>query len=91
MSVTVRIPGPLRQFTGGQGKLDAEAGPLREILTALCACHEGLRPRVFDAAGEVHPVLCVFVDDTDVRGLAGLESQVAAGQTVSLLLPVAGA
>jgi molybdopterin synthase sulfur carrier subunit len=91
MSVTVRIPGPLRKLTDGQGKLRSEPGTLRAILGSLAESHAGLQSRLFADSGELQPVVRVFVDETDIRSLDGLETEVAPGQMVSLVLPVAGA
>lgn len=91
MSVIVRVPGPLRRFAGGHGKLQVDPGTVREILVGLGEAHVGLQPRLFSEDGALQPTLRVFVGDTDVHALAGLDTQVNSGQVVSLLLPVAGA
>lgn len=91
MSVTVRIPGPLRRHTGGQGKLTAQPGRLADVLATAGTEHLALQERLFTADGSLRPEVRVFVAETDIRSLDGLDTVVAAGQTVSLVLPVAGA
>lgn len=41
MGVAVRVPGPLRGFTGGKGEIEIEGSPrtVGETLTALWALH----------------------------------------------------
>ncbi|MHB8995480.1 MAG: MoaD/ThiS family protein [Armatimonadota bacterium] len=90
MHVTVRIPSPLRKLTGGESKIKAEAGPISAILGQLIAQHPDLQPRLFDEEA-LRPEVRVFVGETDIRNLQGLETEVADGQTVALLLPIAGA
>lgn len=90
MHVTVRIPSPLRKLTGGESKIKAEPGPISAILGKLIAQHPDLQPRLFDAEA-LRPEVRVFVGETDIRNLQGLDTEVADGQTVALLLPIAGA
>ena len=91
MSVTVRVPGPLRRLTGGQGKLEAEPGPVGSVLATLAATHEGLRARLFEADAQLRSVVRVFVGEADIRTLEGLETPVADGDVLSIVMPVAGA
>lgn len=91
MAVTVRIPSPLRKFTGGQGRLPAEAGTVASILEGLAVAHSELHARLFAEAGALRPEVRVFVGEKDIRNLEDLDTQVAEGQTVALILPVAGA
>jgi molybdopterin converting factor small subunit len=81
----------MRKFTGGQGKLQTEAGALRDILETLGAQHEGLRGRLFDASGELRPDARIFVGEDDIRALQDLDTPVADGGVVAIVPPVAGA
>ena len=90
MPVIVRVPSPLRKLTGGQSKIEFAAATVGAILGELTALHPDLQPRLF--AGEaLKPEVRVFVWETDIRNLQGLATPVADGQTVALLLPIAGA
>jgi sulfur-carrier protein len=90
MPVTVRIPSPLRKLTSGESKIKADAGPISAILGQLIALHPDLQPRLF-AEEALRPEVRVFVGETDIRNLQELDTEVADGQTVALLLPIAGA
>lgn len=91
MAVLVRVPGPLRKLTGGQGKAEVAAGTVQQILCSLCHQFEGLQGRLFDESGALRSTVRVFVGEQDIRGLSDLETTVADGATVSIVLPVAGA
>jgi molybdopterin converting factor small subunit len=91
MSVTVRIPTPLRKFTAGQGKLQAQAGALKDILATLAGQHEGLGGRLFEGDGTLRTDARIFVGEEDIRSLAGLDTQVADGATIAIIPPIAGA
>ena len=90
MSVTVRIPSPLRKLVGGQSKLQLPAGTAGALLAALVTAHPDLQPRLFDGDA-LRPEVRVFVGETDIRTLQDLQTTVADGQTLALLLPIAGA
>ena len=90
MSVTVRIPTQLRTLTGGAGELQLEGTSVGEVLKALDAAHPGMADRLFDDAGQLRRFVNVFVDEEDVRFLAGLATPVGSGQTVSIVPAVAG-
>ena len=90
MSVTVRVPTQLRPLTGGAGEIAVEATTVGEALKALDAAHPGLAERLFDETGQLRRFVNVFVADEDVRFLDGLETPLAAGQTVSIVPAVAG-
>ena len=90
MSVTVRIPTTMRPISGGSSTVEVEGSTLAEVLKALDAAHPGFAERLFDDAGALRRFVNVFVADDDVRYLAGLETPVPDGETVSIIPAVAG-
>jgi len=90
MAVTVRIPTTMRPMSGGASSVEVASGSLREVLEALNAAHAGFNDRLFDAAGELHKFVNIFVSDDDVRYLQGLDTPVKDGDTVSIIPAVAG-
>jgi molybdopterin synthase sulfur carrier subunit len=90
VSVTVRVPTQLRSLTAGNGEVEVEGATVGEALKALDAAHPGLAERLFDETGRLRRFVNVFLADEDVRFMDGLETPVAAGQTVSIVPAVAG-
>ena len=90
MSVTVRIPTPLRAFTAGVAEVPVEAGTVAEVVSALEAAHSGIAARVLDDGGKLRRFVNVYVGDEDVRFLEGLQTPVPDGATVSIIPAVAG-
>ncbi len=90
MSVTVRIPTPLRSTTAGASTVEVEGATVGEVVKALDAAHRGLGERILDADGQVRRFVNVFVDDEDIRFAGGLDTPVADGTTVSIIPAVAG-
>lgn len=87
---TVRIPAPLRGFTGGSATVTAPGSTVGEVLHRLVAERPGLAERLLDADGVLRRYVNVFVDDDDVRLLDGLDTGVAETQVVSIVPAVAG-
>ncbi|HUH08394.1 MAG TPA: ubiquitin-like small modifier protein 1 [Egibacteraceae bacterium] len=90
MSVTVRIPTPLRSVTGGQGTVDIEGATVGEVVQGLEAAHPGIAERLLDDSGRLRRFVNVFVDDEDVRFQQGLDTPVSDGSTISIIPAVAG-
>jgi molybdopterin synthase sulfur carrier subunit len=90
MSVTVRIPPQLRTLTGGAGEVRLEGQTVGEVLSALEVAHPGFADRLFDESGSLRRFVNVFVGDEDVRFQKALDTEVADGQTVSIVPAVAG-
>jgi len=90
MSVTVRIPTQLRSLTGGAGEVGVEAATVREAIDDLERNHPGMEARLLDERGGLRRFVNVFVADEDVRFLQGLDTELPAGTTVSIVPAVAG-
>jgi MoaD family protein len=90
MSVTVRVPTPLRRYTGGQAQVTAEGTTLTEIFDDLEARYAGLRERLLDEKGELRRFVNVFVNEEDIRFQNGLATAVKDGDEVSIVPAIAG-
>ncbi len=90
MSVHVRIPTILRNYTGGVSEVTAEGATLAEVLDDLEANHNGIKARVLDDAGEIRRFVNVYVGNDDVRFLEGLGSPTPEGAQISIIPAVAG-
>jgi molybdopterin synthase sulfur carrier subunit len=90
MSVTVRIPTPLRKLTNGQDKVSVEGDTLRAIITELESKFPGIKDRVCDDNGEIRNFVNLYVDGEDVRFEAGLDTPTSSGSEVSIVPAVAG-
>jgi molybdopterin synthase sulfur carrier subunit len=88
--ITVRVPAQLRTLTGGAGEVAVPAGTVGDVIGSLEVAHPGIRERLLDENGVLRRFVNVFVADEDVRFLDGLQTDVHAGQTVSIVPAVAG-
>ena len=87
---TVRIPTQLRTLSAGAAEVSVEGSTVGEVLAALDKAHPGFAARLFDDGGDLRRFVNVFVADEDVRFAQGLQTEVASGQTVSIIPAVAG-
>ncbi len=90
MSVTVRIPTPLRKLTGGADEVSVEAANVGELIEKLEAAHPGLKERLCDDAGEIRRFVNIYVNDEDVRFLEGKDTKLSDGDQVSIVPAIAG-
>ena len=89
MSIEVRIPTILRQYTGGEKAVEGKGDTLAELIEDLESRHSGLRDRLVDDKG-LRRFVNVYLNDEDVRFLGGLETQLSDGDKVTVLPAVAG-
>ena len=66
----VRIPTPLRSYTGERSAVEAEGATVAELLADLDRQFPGIRFRVVDEQDRLRPHMKVFVDQDSVRDLA---------------------
>lgn len=90
MSITVRIPTPLRSLTGNRDTVTGDGASLRECLSALESQYPGLRDRLLDEAGQLRRFVNIYVNGEDVRFLQGLDTPLKPGDEVSIVPAVAG-
>ena len=90
MAVQVRIPTPLRRFTGDQDVVPVEASDIRGVLDALEAAHPGIKARICDDSGAVRRFVNLYYRDEDIRFLDGVETQVEDGAEISIVPAIAG-
>jgi molybdopterin synthase sulfur carrier subunit len=91
LSVTIRIPAPLRKITGEREVVTADGGGnLSDIINRLDQEYPGLKERICDESGELRRFVNLYVNGEDVRFLSGLETAVKAGDEVSIVPAVAG-
>ena len=91
MAVTVKLPTILRKHAGGRGEGRRRRRDARATCsTDLEAQYPGITKNVISDDGGLHRFINVYVNDEDVRYLGSLETEVADGDTVSILPAVAG-
>lgn len=90
MSVHVRIPTPLRRFTGGAEEVGASGGTVAVLVNDLERRHPGIRERICDDEGKVRRFVNIFVNGDDIRFLDNLDTALKDGDEVSIVPAIAG-
>lgn len=90
MSISVRIPTPLRRVTNGADRVAAEGDTLAQIIDSLESQHPGIKGRLCDEDGELRNFVNVYVNGEDVRFMQGLGTATKSGDEVSIVPAVAG-
>lgn len=88
--VTIRIPTPLRTYTGGADEIAAEGRTVGEVLKSLGDDYKGLVDRVLAEDGGLRQFVNIYRGSDDVRALQGLETSVSDGDVLSIIPAVAG-
>jgi molybdopterin converting factor small subunit len=90
VAVTVRLPGALRDVTGGNTRLQARAGTLADVISDIDRLHPGFRSRVLDDAGAIRTYVNVYIGDDDAREKGGTGAVVPDGSEVMVIPAMAG-
>ncbi|MHB8992572.1 MAG: ubiquitin family protein, partial [Chloroflexota bacterium] len=67
MSARAYIPTPFRHLTGGQAKIEVEAGTVQAVLEQLESRFPGLRERVLDPSGEILHHVNLYINRNPVE------------------------
>lgn len=90
MSITVRIPTPLRKLTEERDIVSGDGADLLGCIESLEQQFPGLKERLCDESGELRRFVNVYINGEDVRFLQGLSTGLKTGDEVSIVPAVAG-
>ena len=89
-AVTVRVPSMLRAACGGAKDLAVPAASVRSALEEIARLHPALHRSVCDETGKLRPHIGLFVNQSHVRDLGGLDAPLAPGDLLTILPAVSG-
>ena len=87
MSITVKIAGPLRSYTGGQNSVNGAGTTVGEVLANLEQRYSGMRFRMIDEQNRIRQHIRLFVNTSEVKEL---DQPVRDGDTVHLICALSG-
>ena len=90
MATLVIVASPLRELTGGIGKLEVEGRNVQELIEALESRFPGFKASILNRNGQILPHLNVFLNETDIHVLKELETPVRQGDEVAIIPAIAG-
>lgn len=86
----VRIPTPLRKYTGGAAQVSVTGASVGDALADLRERHGELGRMLFTEAGDLRPFVNVFAGRRNIRSSAGLDTLLEPGEDISIIPAVAG-
>ena len=86
----LRIPAPLRSYTGGQGDLTLQGSTFEEVLQDLINQHPALTPHLFSSNGNLRPFVNLFLGERNVKELQGMQTLLKQDDQLRLIPSMAG-
>ncbi len=90
MAVQIRIPTPLRRFTGGAEEVSAAGATVGTVIEDLERQYAGIKERLCDDEGQVRRFVNIYVNGDDIRFLNSLDTSLKDGDEVSIVPAIAG-
>ena len=85
----IKIPTPLRAYTGGEAQVSVEGNTIGAALTNLVDQHPELKQHLFKD-DELRNFVNIFLDDEDVRFLDGMETEIDDDASLRIIPSIAG-
>jgi molybdopterin converting factor small subunit len=86
----VKIPTPLRQYTGGNQEVEVGGETAGEAIGNLTQDYPDLRQHLYTGDGKLRSFVNVYKGDEDIRYLDGAKTQVSEGDELSIIPSIAG-
>ena len=87
---TLRIPTPLRTYTGGKSEVAVSGTKISEALNDLTAQFPAIKPHLFHETGELRPFVNLFVGENNIKDLQGVDTPIKEGDKIMLIPSIAG-
>ena len=87
---TIKIPSPLRYYTGGQAEVDVQGDTVATAMEDFVARFPDLRQHLFNGRGELRPFVNLFLNSENVRHMQGLATPLQPGDRLMIVPSVAG-
>ncbi len=90
MQVIIKIPSPLRRFTGDAPQLTLEASTVGEALSQLYQQYPEIKVQLVDEQEELRNFVNVFHNTVDIRQLRGMDTPLQTGSELRIVPAIAG-
>jgi sulfur-carrier protein len=90
LTITIRIPPPLRKYTAGADAAELTASNLGDVFEGLDKKFPGIKKVLCSEDGTPQRFLNIYVNDEDIRFLGGLQYNFQEGDEVLLIPAIAG-
>lgn len=86
---SIKIPTPLRAYTGHNAQVDVSGATIGEALADLVNQYPDLKPHLFNG-DSLRTFVNIFVGDEDVRFLDGMDTPIENGDALRIIPSIAG-
>jgi adenylyltransferase/sulfurtransferase len=86
----IRIPTPLRAYTQGEKELELPGSTVGEALQALGDQFPAVKTHLFDENGKLRSYVNLYLNDEDIRSLAGEDTPIESGDKLMIIPSIAG-
>ena len=90
MPIVVRIPTPLQKFTKQQSAVETTGTTIQDMLDELGRHFPGLREQRCDERGAMRKFVNLYLNNEDIRFMAGAKTVLTDGDEVAIIPAVAG-
>ncbi|MDR1529191.1 MAG: MoaD/ThiS family protein [Burkholderiales bacterium] len=91
MAIRIYIPTALRGFTDRKGEVLVEGNTVGTALTALIQVYPDIKPHLYHNGGvELRSFINIYVGESSIKKLDGLETKVPEGGSIMLVPAIAG-
>ena len=90
MAISLLIPAALRAYTDRQAEIEAEGNTVGEVIADLAARYPGIHKHLYKDDKNLREFINVYVGDTNIKELDGLNTSVKNGDSVMLVPAIAG-
>ncbi len=87
---TLRIPTPLRAYTGGQAEVNVSGEKVSDALNDLTNQYPPIKPHLFNDDGGLRPFVNLFVGENNIKDLQGVDTPIREGERLMIIPSIAG-
>jgi len=88
--ITLKIPTPLRNYTGGKSEVSVRGEKISDALNDLLIQFPAIKPHIFNEGGNLRPFVNLFVGESNIKDLHGIETELKDGDKLMLIPSIAG-
>jgi adenylyltransferase/sulfurtransferase len=89
MAIIIQIPTALRSFTERKSEVEVDGKTAGEAINALAEKYPDIRRHLYQGQ-ELRSFINVFIGETNIKKLGGLDAAVPDGGTIMLVPAIAG-
>jgi len=86
----LRIPTPLRSYTGGQSEIVVSGATASDALSDLTHKYPALKPHLFKDDGQLRAFVNVFKGEDNINELQGLATPITENDRLLIIPSIAG-